>query len=252
MFLPGAVIFVNDSVTLSNLNTLATDIGIQPNGLVPFTPPGSTIQGIDTQLQITETITKVEFDARVTADPNYSKVVRLNRLRILVILPDFQDTVNRHHADVVMFVKQGVASVEKCKYGAPGFSLDTQRLNIFNLLFGIKHSGNTVWCFPCECHHCGEFHEEEHCPGGFPPPICPPQTQTLENPRPPEHMKHHFPDGMGALELWGVEAMETQHGPKEGAFGRDDDDRHDRDRLPDDDACCVDKAIPIKASDDID
>ena len=229
MFLPGAVIFVNDSVTLSNLNTLATDIGIQPNGLVPFTPPGSTIQGIDTQLQITETITKIEFDARVAADPNYPKVVRLNRLRILVILPDFQDITNRHCADVVMFVKQGVASVEKCKYGAPGFSLDTQRLNIFNLLFGIKHSGNTVWCFPCECHHCGEFHEEEHCPGGFPPPICPPQTQTLENPRPPEHLQRRDLE-LGALELFGVEALETSQGPGRSVFGpRLDGDEEDGD-----------------------
>ena len=219
MFLPGVVIFVNDSVTLSNLNTLATDTGIQPNALVPLTPPGSTIQGIDVQLQITETITKADFDARVLADPNYPKVVHLNRLRILVILPDFQDITNRNLADVVMFVKQGLASVEKCKYGEPGFTLDAQRLNIFNLLFGIKHSGNTVWCFPCECRHCGEFHESEHCPNIFPPPICPPQTQTLENPRPPEHLHRHREEGLGALELYGVEALETNQGPGRSVFG---------------------------------
>lgn len=222
MFLPGAIIFVNDSVTLSNLNTLATDIGIQPNGLVPFTPTGSTIQGIDVQLQITETITFIEFNARVAADPNYPKIVRLNRLRILVILPNFQDTTNRHLADVVMFVKQGLTSVEKCKYGPPGFTLDTQRVNIFNLLFGIKHSNNTVWCFPECCCHCGEFHSSdccpEQCPGGFPSPICPPQTQTLENPRPPEHLQRREL-GLGALELYGVETLETSQGPGRSVFG---------------------------------
>ena len=223
MFLPGAVIFVNDSVTLSKNNTYVTDIGIQPNLLVPNIPQ-SSIQTIDVQLQITETISFSEFNVRLAADPNYPRVVRLNRLRILVILPDFQDTTNRHLADVVMFVKQGLASVEKCKYGPPGFTLDIQRINIFNLLFGIKHSNNTVWCFPCEpCCHCGEFHPSEHCPeqccpGGFPPPICYPQTQTLENPRPPEHL-HRRDLELGALELYGVEALENSQGPGRSVFG---------------------------------
>jgi len=220
MYLPGLIIFVNDSVTLASLNTLKTDTGIQPNELVPFTPPGSTIQGLDTQLQINETIMFDEFNARVKADPNYPTVVHLNQLRILVILSDFQNTTNRNLADVVMFVKQGIASVEKCKYGSPGFSLDVQRINIFNLLYGIKHSGDsgdTVICYPC--------FPEPPCPGTFPPPICPPQTQTLENPRPPEHLERHKRLGLGALELYGVEAVEASQGVGEGVFG----DKLDRD-----------------------
>lgn len=221
MNVPGAIIFINDSITLATTSTLATDTGVQPNGLVPNTPYPSTIQGIDTQLQINETIDLSEFNARVKADPNYPRVVHLNRLRILVILTDFQDTTNRHLADVVVFVKQGIASVEKCKFGPPGFSVDVQRLNIFNLLFGARHSGNTVFCFPCF-----PFPEPERCPPTFPPPICPPQTQTLENPRPPERPFHGHPEGLGDLELFGVEAMEFQHGRKDGVFGEEEDRHH--------------------------
>jgi hypothetical protein len=215
MQLPGVLILVNDSVTLSSLNTLATDIGIQPNGLISFTPPGSTIQGIDTQLQITETITFDEFNARVISNPNYPKIVRLNRLRVLVILSDFQNTTNRELFDIVMFIKQGLVSVERCKYGAPGFTLDIQRLNIFNLLFGIKHSKDTVFCFPCEKDF--DF-DDGYCPPPFPPPICYPQTQTLENPRPPEHLQRRDLE-LGALELYGVEALETSQGPGRSVFG---------------------------------
>jgi hypothetical protein len=225
MQLPSAIIFVNNEVTLSSLNTLATHTGIQINGLAPFTPTGSAVAGIDLQLQITETIWFEEFNRRVAADPNYPKIVHLNHDRILVILKDFQCITNRELADVVMFFKQGVVSVEKCKYGPPGFSLDAQRINIFNLLYGIKHSPGTVICFPCQpcdeiqfC-HCGCGKPAGTCPGGFPPPICPPQTQTLENPRPPEHLCPRLPPGLGALELYGVEALEASQGPEEGAFG---------------------------------
>lgn len=237
MQVPGVIIFVNDSVTTAILNTLPTDTGVEPDGLVPNTPYPSTIQGIDAQLQINETITLAEFNARVASDPNYPKVIHLNRLRILVILPDFQDTTNRHLADIVLFVKQGLGSVEQCKFGPPGLQLPVDRINIFNLLYGVRHSGNTVFCFPC-------FPKPPPiCPPVFPPPICPPQIQTIENPRPPERHHTPFPEGMGTLELFGVEAMETEHGRKIGVFGKEDEGPRPHSLLPDDDACCVDKAI---------
>lgn len=239
MQVPGAIIFVNDSVNLATTSVLPTDTGVEPGGLVPNIST-SVIQGIDTQLQINETISLAEFNARVAADPNYPRVVHLQRLRILVILADFQDVTNRHLADIVLFVKQGIASVEKCKFGPPGFSVDVQRLNIFNLFYSAKHSGSTVFCFPC-------FPEPEHCPPTFPPPICPPQIQTAENPRPPERPFHGHPEGLGDLELYGVEAMEFQHGAKNGVFGDEHEHHHNHIGLPDDDACCVDKDIEIKA-----
>jgi hypothetical protein len=236
MEMPGVIIFVNDSITTATQTTLATKDSPNP----------STIQGIDVQLQINETINLTEFNARIAADPNYPTVVHLNRLRILVILPNFQDTTNRNLADVVMFVKQGLASVEKCKYGPPGFTLPIQRINIFNLLYGIKTSGNTAHCFPCFSF------PPPICPPPFPPPICPPQTQTVENPRPPEHMHRGFPEGLGALELFGVESLEA-NGIDEGVFGDQLQPEHrNPNRLPDDDDCCVDKNIEIEADEDDD
>lgn len=208
MQLPAALILVNDTVTLDTISTLTTD----------DTPNPSTIQGIDGQLQITETISFEEFKARMASNPDYHKVIHLNRLRVLVILKNFQDTCYREVFDVVMFIKQGVASVLQCKYGPPGLSLDTQRLNIFNLLYGVRNSRNSVCvpCFPCEPEPCPNLN---NCPGGFPPPICPPQTQTAQNPRPPERYCPDFPEGLGALELFGVEALEEHQGRQTGAFG---------------------------------
>ncbi|CAM6006088.1 unnamed protein product [Sphagnum balticum] len=169
--------------------------------IVPNTPEPSTVQGIDVQLDITETITFAEFNARVAVDPNYPTNVHLNGLRILVILPDFQDTTNRNLADIVMFVKQGIASVESCRFGPPGFSIDVQRLNIWNLTYSLRPRNEVCWPFP-----------------GY---LKPPQTQTPENPRPHEHLDRHRPEGLGDLELFGVEAMESQHGRQDSAFGGD-------------------------------
>lgn len=188
---PAAIIFVNDSITTATLGQLTT----------VDTPNPSTVQGIDIQLEITETMNFAEFNARVTADPNYPTNVHLNGLRILVILPNFHDTTNRNLADIVLFVKQGIASVEKNKFGPPGLSLPVQRLNIWNLINAIN-SSNTA-CYP------------------FPGYLAPPQTQTPENPRPHEHLSCHRPEGLGDLELFGVEAMESQHGEQDSAFGGD-------------------------------
>jgi hypothetical protein len=271
MQVPGVLILVNDNITTATLGTLATSVDPDP----------STIQGIDTQLDITETITFEEFNARIDVDPNYPKIIHLNRLRVLVISKNFQDKRNRQLFDIVMFIKQGITSVEKCKYGAPGFSIDTQRINIFNLLYGIRRSNNTCSpCLPCfpdfpECppkfehNHDGyhrdnkeqtyQLHNYHHpaippedrapiypielsnilpnpptplspCPQDiipiepecfptFPPPICPPQLQTPENPRPPEHGANFRPEGLGALELWGVEALELHQRREESVFG---------------------------------
>ncbi len=150
------------------------------------------------QLEINDTMSLAEFNARVAADPNYPAVVHLNNLRIMVILPTFQDTTNRNLADIVLFVKQGLASVEKSNFGPPGLTLDIQRLNIWNLINGIK--GNNTACFP------------------FPGFLPPPQTQTPENPRPHEHLRHGEIEGLGALERYGVEALERDD-RDEGVFG---------------------------------
>lgn len=200
---PSAIIFINDSITTATLGVLSTDTGVQPNNTVSGnTPYPSTVGGIDVQLQVYETMWFDEFNARVAADPNYPTSIHLNGLRILVILPNFHCHTNRDLADIVIFVKQGVASIEKCKFGPPGWSLDVQRLNIWNLVNGPKSN--------------------RYCAQPFPGYLPPPQTQTPENPRPHEHLKPHFPEGLGYLELFGTEAAQApaaQHGPQTGAFG---------------------------------
>ena len=71
------------------------------------------------QLHISEAMDGYVFDNRVAADPDYvSKIHRLN-VRILVERP-FTELTNRELADVAIFVKNGLASVETKKYGPPG------------------------------------------------------------------------------------------------------------------------------------
>ena len=195
----GLIFFINDSITTAFLNTLRTS----------DSPDPSTIQGIDVQLEINETMTLAEFNARVTADPNYPTVIHLNNLRILVILSDFTDQTNRQLADIVIYAKGGLANILKNNVGPPGLSLPIERINIWNLVNGLK--GNNTACAP------------------FPGFLAPPENQTPWNPKPHEHMKKHFPEGMGSLELWGVEAMEFQHGAKKSVFGdgTDNDEEND-------------------------
>lgn len=110
MKLPGAVIFVNNELNEISYQTLRN------------------------QLQLTEIISKNEFDARVSADPNYPVIVRGFKTRVLVVLETFQDFVNRDLADIVMFIKQGMAYIERNNYGPPGLTYSIQRFNIYDLL----------------------------------------------------------------------------------------------------------------------
>ncbi len=91
---------------------------------------------IITQLYIHESMSGEEFDARIGADPNYPSIVRLRNLRILVIR-DFDDLVNRDLADVVIFVKAGLASIEKNNFGPPGLTLPVDTFYIHKLLRAV-------------------------------------------------------------------------------------------------------------------
>lgn len=89
---------------------------------------------LESQLYIHETMTGDEFDARVSSDPNYPQIVHLMGYRILVIRADLRNYTNREFADVVLFVKQGMASIEKNNYGIPGICIAISRINIYDLL----------------------------------------------------------------------------------------------------------------------
>jgi len=119
MNLPAAIIFINGDFNLLTKTTITT------------------------QLYLTEIITKTQFDARVAADPNYPTTINLNSFRVLVVLPSFQDLVNRTLADLVLFYSQGMVYVERNKFGPPGLTLPIDRLNIYDLLRNVG-SANVV------------------------------------------------------------------------------------------------------------
>jgi hypothetical protein len=199
-----AIIFINDHTNNGVLNLLPTTD--EPNP--------SAISRLALQLEINEIMSFHEFNARVAVDPNYPNIVHLMDLRILVVLHNFRDQTNRHLADIVIFLKAGLAAVERCKNGSPGFTIPAEIINIFNLIYGAKHMSGASVCLPC----CVPV--PDPCKSNWPPPLCPPQTDTAENPRPPEHLNHcNHPQGLGALELWGVEAIENKEAIGEGVFG---------------------------------
>lgn len=101
------------------------------------------------QLMIDEIMSDTEFHARVSVDPNYPIVVHLNDLRILVICQNLRDLTNRDLADIVLFIKQGQATVLKNNLGPPTISTSIERINIFNLIENIKN--RTFSCRKCRC-----------------------------------------------------------------------------------------------------
>jgi hypothetical protein len=94
----------------------------------------STQQNLVNQLYITEVLDGYEYDQRITADPNYPTVVHLTGKRLL-ILRDFSDLTNRETADIVMFVKHGLAAVETSKVGPPGVTYPVKNLNLYHLIY---------------------------------------------------------------------------------------------------------------------
>lgn len=93
------------------------------------------------QLFIHEAMTGTEFDARVSGNPSYPEEVHLNNLRILVIRSFYEET-NRDLADVVIFIKAGLASIEANKFGPPGLTLPVDHLYLHEILHGILPGGN--------------------------------------------------------------------------------------------------------------
>lgn len=119
MNLPPMIVFINADINSIEQNTLQT------------------------QLYIDQTITKQEFDARIIADPNYPAIIHLTNLRVMVIVPDYHDQTNRELADVVLFLHQGQADVERNKFCAPGQSFPIERLTMYEIL-RAAHSSNVV------------------------------------------------------------------------------------------------------------
>ena len=126
MQLPPAIIFVN-----ADLND----------------PLKATLQK---QLYINQTITDTQFDEVVAIDPTFPDQIHLNGARVLVIRENFMDRTNFELADVVIFVKQGLASISKNNLGPPTLTLPIERLNIYALLRGNNSQYVVILPeFPC-------------------------------------------------------------------------------------------------------
>ena len=83
------------------------------------------------QLHINEVIDGYTFDGRVNDDPTYADKVKQLKLRIMVVRT-FEDRANVSSwtlADVVIFVKQGLAAVEVNKFGPHGITYPVLKLN---------------------------------------------------------------------------------------------------------------------------
>lgn len=172
--LPPAIFFING------------DISYPPGP--PYFPgtdpqaPTNTLTILQTQLHIADTMTKQEFDDRVSADPNYPTIVHLQGLRILVIVPKYNDgyhymaVPNIQYADVVMFLHQGLADIEKNNFGPPFQSFEIQRLTMYELLRANKSSNVVILpfyamptCSSCKypffCDRCHTFSGIRTCGG---------------------------------------------------------------------------------------
>lgn len=89
---------------------------------------------LETQLHISETISSQEFSLRFAADQNYPGNVRILSQRLLVI----QDFSQRNDSstiaiveemDIVLFIKNGLASVEKNCFCQPGQTIAVKDIN---------------------------------------------------------------------------------------------------------------------------
>ena len=146
--IPPAIIFVNDDLTNNVENVLMT------------------------QLYISEAITGEEFDARVSGEPEYPRIVHINGLRILVIR-SFRHRHNFHLADVIIFIKAGLAAVESNRCGPctePGHTLPVAYLTVHKIL---EHYPPNI-CFPILCNPHAQnnifypLFPEAKCPAIFP------------------------------------------------------------------------------------
>jgi hypothetical protein len=156
--LPAFILFINGDITYpaEPPPTPPTYIGAQ-------WPQISELTHIQTQLFIDDTMTKQEFDARLIADPNYGTVIHLHGLRILVIVPSFEDMVNREWADIVGFLHKGLIDIEFNRCGDLFKSFDIQRISPNQLLHATHGPGEVVVPFGACGSECGMCQYPFYC-----------------------------------------------------------------------------------------
>lgn len=153
---PSAILFINGDIsypsppipplpTPSFVGELPQDF-IGPSG--GLDPNSSTLTTLQIQLFINDTITQNEYLARLSVDPNYSTIIRLQGLRVLVIVPSYHDFEFRQfedgYADIFLFFHQGLIDVLKNRFG-PCQSFPADRITIYQLLHAVRE--NRGECF---------------------------------------------------------------------------------------------------------
>lgn len=108
MFYPGGIVFVNEDVS------------------------PQVVEVLKRQLYITEQIDYNTLQDRFNEDGYYIYKVRENLDRILVLI-NYTETP-RDSADVVIYIRLGLAYIEKNNFGPPGLAMQVDRLYINSLL----------------------------------------------------------------------------------------------------------------------
>ena len=117
------------------------------------------------QFFIDDTINNEELTARFNADPNYLSEIHGNNLRVLVVKPA-NDLNNLDKFDLILYFKNGLISVEGCKYGGVGISYPLRSSYLSQIL-------NTIRNHPDYCHHKYQHKESCRCDICCPAPsIC--------------------------------------------------------------------------------
>ncbi len=90
-------------------------------------------EALQRQLYINSTMTGIEFDLNISENSDFLSNLKIQRSKVLVIR-SFTETTNRDLADIVIFVKNGLASILKNNYGPPGTTLPVDKLYLNELL----------------------------------------------------------------------------------------------------------------------
>jgi len=90
------------------------------------------------QLFINEEITGEEFDNRLIADPNYHDVINNNNIRLLVVRSLIQPISNYDKANIIIYIRLGMASILTNNIGPHGYTKSVKTLYIFDLLNNVS------------------------------------------------------------------------------------------------------------------
>lgn len=121
--------FINNSVSSEN-ECLPTQYAII---LINNDLSSVVLEKIQKQLQISETYYGSIIEDLAANDSNYINSRKAEGKNILVIR-GFNETINKDIYDIVIFVKLGLASIEKNNLGPPGATFQVDRLYLKQLI----------------------------------------------------------------------------------------------------------------------